>query len=387
MKSIYYASSYGKLPEFAKKPFGTPNFHFSDVSFLELKVGTAAIDTAQMHSITANLSSLLGGTFHNTYDFLKPISLDYYTLARIFPRERLNGESIDKWIDSFPSFQSLSQNLTKELFHSSPWYSIQLQSTEKLTTEDRQLYNNELIIRILINLASSSIHRSLLPAINHLNSSISVKRVTDLEESPIIVKRKAFNTRHREFYVTTKVSLSPFANQPFNLSLLEAIPVQYTMFRQSLLVVRTKENQECASAMSISINATLESCDTENQVSFHSSSKLYDSSVQVRFQIYPGESVELSWTGKKNLLTMQHYPPDTSYGFHVLPAIIRYKNFEKDLFETEYLTESVVLNRPIPDLSMPYNVITLVSAVMAFLIGSILNAWIRKHSHRRKANS
>lgn len=29
MKSIYFASSYGKLPEFAKKPFGSPNFHFS----------------------------------------------------------------------------------------------------------------------------------------------------------------------------------------------------------------------------------------------------------------------------------------------------------------------------------------------------------------------
>eukprot|EP01040_Poterioochromonas_malhamensis_P018504 gene18504-21624_t len=373
MKSIYYASSYGKLPEFAKKPFGSPNFHFSDVSLLELKVGTAVIGAAQMHNLTADLSSLLGGTFHNTYDFLKPIPLDHDTLARIFPRERLNGESIGKWINSFPSFQSLSQNLTKELIHTSPWYSIQLRSTEVMTTEDRQLYNNELSIRILINLASSSIHRSLLPALtgdtidSRLNSSVSVERVTDLEESPIIVKRNVFNTRGREFSVTTKVSLSPFASQPLNLSFFEAIPIQYSMFRQSLFIVRTTENQECASALSSSIHGTRGSCHTENQVSFSSSSQLFkfcDDSVEVSFQIYPGESVEFSWKGKKNLLTMQHYPPDTSYGFHVLPAIIRYKSLEKDLFETEYLTESVVLNRPIPDLSMPYNVITLVSAVM-----------------------
>lgn len=135
------------------------------------------------------------------------------------------------------------------------------------------------------------------------------------------------------------------------------------MFRQSLFIVRTTENQECASALSSSIHGTRGSCHTENQVSFSSSSQLFkfcDDSVEVSFQIYPGESVEFSWKGKKNLLTMQHYPPDTSYGFHVLPAIIRYKSLEKDLFETEYLTESVVLNRPIPDLSMPYNVITLV---------------------------
>lgn len=103
----------------------------SDVSLLELKVGTVVIDAAQMHNLTADLSSLLGGTFHNTYDFLKPISLDRYTLARIFPRERLNGESIGKWIDSFPSFQVVAKCI---LIHSNGFTEFEPKLNERINS-------------------------------------------------------------------------------------------------------------------------------------------------------------------------------------------------------------------------------------------------------------
>jgi hypothetical protein len=45
--------------------------------------------------------------------------------------------------------------------------------------------------------------------------------------------------------------------------------------------------------------------------------------------------------------------------------------------ETVVITEPLLINGPIPDFSMPYNVITLVSTLFAFALGSMMNVLVR----------
>ena len=40
-------------------------------------------------------------------------------------------------------------------------------------------------------------------------------------------------------------------------------------------------------------------------------------------------------------------------------------------------SEGILLNMPQPDISMPYNVITLSSTIVAFFFGSVLNLLVR----------
>ena len=42
------------------------------------------------------------------------------------------------------------------------------------------------------------------------------------------------------------------------------------------------------------------------------------------------------------------------------------------------VSDPVLLSMPIPDGSMPFNIITLVSSVLAFLVGSLINALVRQ---------
>jgi len=79
-------------------------------------------------------------------------------------------------------------------------------------------------------------------------------------------------------------------------------------------------------------------------------------------------------------LQFEQFPPDANRGFDVPSAIIQVntngKTEEKDV-QTIY-TDGLMIEMPYPDFSMPYNVITLTSTLMAFIGGTILNMLSRK---------
>lgn len=93
------------------------------------------------------------------------------------------------------------------------------------------------------------------------------------------------------------------------------------------------------------------------------------------------------------------FPPDTNHGFYINPALISIKlddglfnwpqlrsfvtnaSFHESLTEkflnkhrlVNIYTETLLMNLPLPDFSMPYNVICLVSTVIAIAFGSLHN--------------
>ena len=93
-------------------------------------------------------------------------------------------------------------------------------------------------------------------------------------------------------------------------------------------------------------------------------------------------------------LQFQQFPPDANRGFDVLPAVVSLPSSSPDGNDDDdddddddaadvkgrsmrIYSEGILLNMPQPDISMPYNVITLSSTIVAFFFGSVLNLLVR----------
>uniref|UniRef100_K3WZ64 GPI transamidase component n=1 Tax=Globisporangium ultimum (strain ATCC 200006 / CBS 805.95 / DAOM BR144) TaxID=431595 RepID=K3WZ64_GLOUD len=97
----------------------------------------------------------------------------------------------------------------------------------------------------------------------------------------------------------------------------------------------------------------------------------------------------------KAFLRLSEHPPDANRGFDVPSGIATFtpiaENVDYDhqavcatlgedmhAFTRTLFTEPLLVPLPTPDFSMPYNVITMTSTVVAFFVGSMLNTLLRK---------
>ena len=123
----------------------------------------------------------------------------------------------------------------------------------------------------------------------------------------------------------------------------------------------------------------------------------------------PNSTSTVSLRFIKRFLTSESLPPDASRGmdFPAAFAYYEYVNCSQDRTctatddkycimsskETFYTADGVAyaqpftVTLPIPDSSMPYNVITLVSSLAAFLFGSMVNTLVKKSSKKNNINS
>jgi len=113
----------------------------------------------------------------------------------------------------------------------------------------------------------------------------------------------------------------------------------------------------------------------------------------------PESTTKISLEFERSLLKWNEYPPDANKGFYVGSALIstllrsdqtqglaldqhhttikdqvsRYDPTAEGVVLIQLYTESLLINLPTPDFSMPYNVICLACTVLAFAIGTLLN--------------
>ena len=78
---------------------------------------------------------------------------------------------------------------------------------------------------------------------------------------------------------------------------------------------------------------------------------------------------------KPAFLSVSDFPGDANRGFEIPPATANIHNSTASLYSNAHL-----ILAPLPDMSMPFNVISLTCTLYAFLIGSMLNWMIRKAS-------
>jgi len=81
----------------------------------------------------------------------------------------------------------------------------------------------------------------------------------------------------------------------------------------------------------------------------------------------------------RGFLTWTEHPPDANHGFYIIPAVLTVRKEDLNLPEHYHdsvqriYSESLIVNIPVPDFSMPYNVICLVCTVIAISFGTFYN--------------
>ncbi|KAI9591805.1 GPI transamidase component PIG-T [Syncephalis fuscata] len=82
---------------------------------------------------------------------------------------------------------------------------------------------------------------------------------------------------------------------------------------------------------------------------------------------------------RKLFLRYTEYPPDANHGFDIGPAVLTVETFEEasHLEGARLYTTPFLLSSPLPDFSMPYNVITLTCTIIALFFGSMFNLLTR----------
>ncbi|GMF65631.1 unnamed protein product [Phytophthora lilii] len=93
---------------------------------------------------------------------------------------------------------------------------------------------------------------------------------------------------------------------------------------------------------------------------------------------------------EKAFMRLSEHPPDANRGFDIASGVATFEVMNDDQsssicgkeaapsFTTTLFTEPLLVPLPTPDFSMPYNVITMTSTVVAFFVGTMLNALLRK---------
>ncbi|KAI8994674.1 GPI transamidase component PIG-T [Pilobolus umbonatus] len=97
--------------------------------------------------------------------------------------------------------------------------------------------------------------------------------------------------------------------------------------------------------------------------------------------LIPADSIiSLSLDFDKVFLKYTEHRPDANRGFDVGSAVLTTWIPESDRNGLRIYTDTLLVNLPTPDFSMPYNVITLTCTVIALFFGSIFNLLIRSFS-------
>lgn len=96
----------------------------------------------------------------------------------------------------------------------------------------------------------------------------------------------------------------------------------------------------------------------------------------------PAQSVtHLEFGFVLGFLKWTEHPPDANHGFYISPSVISVKSSDIQLDSEQEVIyiygDSLLVSIPVPDFSMPYNVICMVCTVVAILFGSMHNVCCR----------
>lgn len=103
--------------------------------------------------------------------------------------------------------------------------------------------------------------------------------------------------------------------------------------------------------------------------------------LQVRLRLPPTSTSRHTLDYESSALWYTEYPSDANRGFSLPGAIISLldespSSNAKSLFKLQ--TPTTLISLPLPDFSMPYNVIILTSTTIALFFGSVVNGMVRR---------
>ena len=100
--------------------------------------------------------------------------------------------------------------------------------------------------------------------------------------------------------------------------------------------------------------------------------------IRLDLDVRCGGNATVSTLFEKSFFHISSFPPDANRGLDVPAATV--STSSKVLY-----TDALLVDVPLPDFSMPYNVITLTSTVAAFFFGSVYNLLVRRKKKKTSA--
>lgn len=104
--------------------------------------------------------------------------------------------------------------------------------------------------------------------------------------------------------------------------------------------------------------------------------------LELELDLRANSTTHVSWDFAKAFLKLAEHPPDAHHGFHLPAATLR------DLDgATLVVSDVVVVTMPLPDFSMPFNVVALTGVVLSFFFGAALRAVTARYSTLRHGDT
>jgi hypothetical protein len=184
------------------------------------------------------------------------------------------------------------------------------------------------------------------------------------------------------FAVDTKIENKN--SYPLSVTVFDVIPqffdILFNTYSLCILNIDSKIDSLVSDVCSINVEvAKLQSfhyqksqCNNDVEL-IHNYDDCFDS-ISWSYQLPPNSIIVAHYIGLKHFMHMSVFPPDASRGIEIPPAIV-YDNMPP--YE-RIITTTQVISLPLSDFSMLFNVITLVSTLLVFIVGTMINTLVKR---------
>eukprot|EP00981_Chlorochromonas_danica_P005530 scaffold1127_cov186-Ochromonas_danica.AAC.10 len=316
-------------------------------------------------------SALLGGAFGGqTFPRCLPFPFHMEkreVIGQFFPTDRASAESLPKWIALLNNHLTASDRemLSRVRFHSCSWYSFGLSIS-------LQEWSNS---RSANGLPTQSIELNKFRAYGQAqflcyhHRSSKEKKVK--QEHPwwpndsLLINRNAYDglTSSSTFNLSTTIINN--YEEPMVLYVTQEFPATIQILHEEAYLTLQGDRQK-----------TNISTDTRHLCPFEERCHYM---VEAIVHLSPHSQIDIHWLGRKHLPSIVSLPPDASNGIYISPCRLQ-GHFTNGSWTKNHFSSPVLLTSPIPDQSMPYTVFTLVSTLLAFFLGSLINIYIKQIS-------
>ena len=184
------------------------------------------------------------------------------------------------------------------------------------------------------------------------------------------VERRVYDSRAMDLYNAVTLS-NPFQDEKCMVHVVEPIPEWYDLHVYSCVTDRAGVPSGLEVRAVPSAGEAL-------------ASRMF-STVQWQISVPPQQSLTVTCRARKRHMHRDAMPPGASRGLEVPPPRVQWTCPSHN---ATYAGPFSLVTVPIPDATMPYNVITIVCSLAAFMIGSIMKTLMRrrlaKHGHVNK---
>lgn len=355
-----------------------PSYFASNGVHLVTKLFNSQSIIDDYKKLKQTLSGLFSTNFNTVNIVTKPIMISDGILYQYYSNPSICHDLYKSFIRLMPKNNKLNRYMGigdpyASMIHISSSTHREICSKCDITRELRFNYNAH--VNVILDSsqdAKYSIDNILQQDIQGENSKEYVSWIKNTNLTSHIYDNNINFKRHVYLYNYNEVN-------NLNITITEIIPNYYELkFRGYYFCVIPLAGINYTTTKSTYTSENLSNCKviTDYQFTYHIGN--HDSFPSISWNtIVPSNSkIVISSSYSKLFMNFEQYPADAYKGFEVYPVVIyfNFQNYDNLHFHT---TESLLLSFPIGDFSMPFNVITLVSTIFAFLVGSVINTLVK----------